>query len=226
MLLFIIATVLSTNCVVAREAGNDYQCAVCLQTVDKILNNDEYSGMTIGEACSHLFSFESSYCDNLPNHYLRVNQAVSDNRKFCALNGFCPQKSEKWKVRDSTSSGSFDVRVSKALGSRGYDKIRLSIISNYSIVADTFTYSQPFQYRWTSNDLIGPLYLNTGVVTVTPGEITSFTIEDQQIDIYVPPEDSGVRGIIIADPCFTSEWVNCQYIFFFSFAYFEFNQIF
>mmetsp|Transcript_23459 Transcript_23459/g.48741 ORF Transcript_23459/g.48741 Transcript_23459/m.48741 type:complete len:516 (-) Transcript_23459:47-1594(-) len=48
-----------------------------------------------------------------------------------------------------------DVRVVKALGSKGYDKVRLSVI-NHSPTAPaspdvTFTYSDAFQYRWKAS---------------------------------------------------------------------------
>ena len=63
----------------------------------------------------------------------------------------------------NTNTDALDIRVSKALGSKGYNKIRLSVISNTTISSSLFTYSSQFKYRWTSN------YLSTGVVSVTPG---------------------------------------------------------
>jgi hypothetical protein len=31
------------------------------------------------------------------------------------------------------------------------------------------------------------------------------------VDIYIPNEGEGVRGVILADPCFQSEWIVCMY---------------
>jgi hypothetical protein len=44
----------------------------------------------------------------------------------------------------------FDLRVSKALGDKGYDKVRVSVIAGPEAVFDDFkfTYAEPFKYRW------------------------------------------------------------------------------
>lgn len=46
---------------------------------------------------------------------------------------------------------------------------------------------------------------------MTPGENTKFTIEGQDFNVFVPRENEGTRGIMIADPCFMSTFVWCKY---------------
>jgi len=98
-----------------------------------------------------------------------------------------------------------DVRVTKAMGNKGYDKIRLSVISNTSIESEYFTYSSQFRYRWTSN------YLSTGIVSVVPGQKTTLSVGGLAVEVLLPLEDAGIRGVIVADPCFQSEWIVCVY---------------
>eukprot|EP00595_Chromulina_sp_UTEXLB2642_P001464 CAMPEP_0196765534 /NCGR_PEP_ID=MMETSP1095-20130614/9517_1 /TAXON_ID=96789 ORGANISM="Chromulina nebulosa, Strain UTEXLB2642" /NCGR_SAMPLE_ID=MMETSP1095 /ASSEMBLY_ACC=CAM_ASM_000446 /LENGTH=405 /DNA_ID=CAMNT_0042123769 /DNA_START=200 /DNA_END=1417 /DNA_ORIENTATION=- len=106
----------------------------------------------------------------------------------------------------SLVNDNYDIRVAKAIGSRGYDKIRLSVISNQTIDSDLFDYSEQFKHRWTDK------YLNTGIVTITPGVVNTISItKDSSIDVYIPNEGDGIRGVIIADPCFQSQWITCAY---------------
>jgi hypothetical protein len=118
------------------------------------------------------------------------------------------EESPRKSIRTQATPG-LDVRVSKALGSRGYDKVRLSVIANHTISSDLFSYGSPFKYRWTSNSETGVNVLNTGIVTVTPGTTTKFAIEGQIVEVSIPKEKEGVRGVIIADPCFTSKYIVC-----------------
>lgn len=98
-----------------------------------------------------------------------------------------------------------DVRVTKAMGNKGYDKIRLSVISNASVESEYFTYSSQFKYRWTSN------YLSTGIVSVTPGQKTVLSVAGMEVEVLLPLQNEGIRGVIIADPCFQSDWIVCVY---------------
>lgn len=88
--------------------------------------------------------------------------------------------------------------------------MRISIISDAPLDAATisdlrFTYSEQFKYRWTDK------YLSTGMFDVTPGEETIFTIGGEDYSILLPVQGDGVRGVIIADPCFTNEFVWCSF---------------
>ena len=68
-----------------------------------------------------------------------------------------------------------------------------------------FSYSEQFQYRWTDK------YLSTGVFDVAPGEAKVFTVGGVEYAVNIPPQGEGVRGVIIADPCFTNEFVWCSF---------------
>ena len=69
--------------------------------------------------------------------------------------------------------GGKSVRVSKALGTKGYGKVRLSLVYHeraVAVIEDTvkatnvwWTYDAPFKYLWTDN------HLRSAVVDVTPG---------------------------------------------------------
>jgi hypothetical protein len=101
-----------------------------------------------------------------------------------------------------------DFRVSKAIGSKGYDKIRISVISdnlNTSEYSNLFTYNQQFKYRWTDK------YLSTGITSIIPGNDNIIKIGEQEIKINIPIQGEGVRGLIIGDPCYSSEFIICVY---------------
>jgi len=46
---------------------------------------------------------------------------------------------------------------------------------------------------------------------VVPGQKTHFSISGKDVDILLPEENAGTRGVIIADPCFQSQWIVCVY---------------
>jgi hypothetical protein len=84
------------------------------------------------------------------------------------------------------------------------------VISDAPLDADTvadlgFSYSQQFKYRWTDK------FLSTGLFDITPGETSVFSIGGQEYAVLVPQQGEGVRGVIIADPCFTNEFVWCSF---------------
>jgi len=159
---------------------------------------------SFSSACDSLFG-TTDYCKQFNMNYDTSALKVSSTaRAACEELGACfPGEKELWKQADATSD--IDIRVAKVHGPRGYDKIRVSAISNETINSELFSYSQPFKYRWTSNTL------NTGVLSVTPGQKTSITIQDQTFEIYVPEENSPVRGALFADPCYANDYVWCTY---------------
>ena len=59
----------------------------------------------------------------------------------------------------SASLAQQDIRVSKGLGKRGYESVRVSVISAINSTqpsSSIFSYQQPFQYRWKQ------FYLSSG----------------------------------------------------------------
>lgn len=100
-----------------------------------------------------------------------------------------------------TSLDALDLRVVRAYGSKGYNTLRISVVT-HAATNDTahglFTYSHPFRYRWTQ------LFLRSGLLTVAPGQETALTIDGVPVRLRLPQEDAGVRGIVLADPCMWS----------------------
>jgi hypothetical protein len=175
---------------------NIYTCSYCIASVDKALE----TGDSFLNACHSIFP--NYVCDIFSNDFI-PNGDIS--RSICEQHEICSSlDDEEWRSDLSLGSG-LDIRVSKAYGSRGYNNIRLSVISNTTIESEYFSYTKQFQYRWTQ------FYLNTGIMNVVPGEVTTFKIANEVIDIYTPKQGDGVRGVIIADPCFTSEYIVCVY---------------
>ena len=194
-----------------------YDCMVCKYSVETALQKK----LSIKDACAEIFEKDEGAC---PSYFSRHEESFSldhhqtspaDARAVCEAAGVCSDLSaEGWRAVAETrrresqkiqSASGLDIRVAKAYGSRGYDKVRVSVISSEPIQADIFSYTEAFKYRWTNN------VLNTGIVTVIPGEVTTIDIAGEKFDIRVPAEDAPVRGVIVADPCFSNEFVWCSY---------------
>lgn len=187
-----------------------YECSYCLSVTDYVLQSSNSEVVSLVKDCKAAFpSVEYDVCSEVFPANKEIPIVNRHSRKTCASAGFCPSEPEPWEIAKVEASNGLDVRVSKALGSRGYDKIRLSVISNHTIDSSYFSYGSPFKYRWTSNSLIGNTYLNSGIVTVKPGEKTTLVIEGKEVVVSIPKDGEGVRGVIIADPCFTSQYIVC-----------------
>jgi hypothetical protein len=179
---------------------DEYKCAICIPVFDKMIETGDSNFHT---TCASIFPEDMCSKFNLPSsHVDKIPHFTA--RDHCARLGVCPFTPD-YPVVEGTDSGAIDVRVTKALGSKGYNKVRLSVISNSSVSSSYFSYSQPFKYRWTNK------YLNTGIVDVVPGQASHFYVGGKDISITIPKENAGVRGIILADPCFTNEWIVCVY---------------
>lgn len=198
-----------------KSENAEYLCYVCTVSVEHSIATKEESVLN---SCQSLFGVEGAYlCEELNDFFykehseaLRVNveDIDSDPRSVCEQLDVCLAATRYPFEMSALATGtatSLDIRVSKGYGSRGYDKVRLSVISNAAIESSLFTYTKQFQYRWTD------FYLNTGIVTVTPGEVTSFDIAGESVDILIPVENTGIRGAVFGDPCFTNEFVWCTY---------------
>jgi hypothetical protein len=163
---------------------------------DKVFGDTSGAGMRLREGGARSLCEEHSRCQSLDGELWRQQKTKPDAAHIPGTGLGSDQRG---------AGGGFDLRVSKAYGSRGYDKVRVSAISTEAIESDVFSYSEPFKYKWTQ------YYLNTGIATITPGSVTTLKIANENVDIYVPKEGEGVRGIIFGDPCFTSEYIVCVY---------------
>lgn len=89
------------------------------------------------------------------------------------------------------------MRVTKGFGSKGYNRVRISVISNSSTppTQNLFDYSQQFQYKWTHN------YLHSSIIEATPGQPRLIDVGFAQVPVRLPQQGDGVAGVLIADPC-------------------------
>jgi hypothetical protein len=227
------ATAATTATVAVNSAGEPadtsfiYDCLVCQYSTERALQKKLPS---ISEGCLDVFGDADNMCsayssrhsmDMSPHKTAAATgpgaDAGADPHALCQGWGVCSDIStEGWRAiaetrrREAAPGGAgteagLDVRISKAYGSRGYDKIRVTVISSAPIESEIFSYSEKFRYRWTDN------VLNTGIVSVIPGEINTLDIAGEKFEIFIPLEDSPVRGVIVADPCFSNEFVWCSY---------------
>eukprot|EP00440_Ansanella_granifera_P028054 gb/GFBE01030478.1/.p1 GENE.gb/GFBE01030478.1/~~gb/GFBE01030478.1/.p1 ORF type:complete len:465 (+),score=107.55 gb/GFBE01030478.1/:1-1395(+) len=99
-----------------------------------------------------------------------------------------------------------ELRVAKGLGTKGYNKVRISVVAPQLLdVTDfNFTYKQQFRHRWTDN------FLHSALVDLVPGPNT-LSIGGQSVTVDLPAEGAGIRGVFWSDPCFSSKWVSCAY---------------
>ena len=146
-------------------------------------------------------------CDVLRGKTL-ANTPSGNARESCISMEYCPMNEPLPTAGLSQvnykSTNNLDFKVTKALGSKGYNKVRISVVSNSTVSSNLFTYQEQFKYKWTDN------FLNTGIVDVVDG-VNEFTIGGQSITVNIPEEGKGVRGVILADPCFQSNWISCKY---------------
>eukprot|EP00656_Telonema_subtile_P021403 TRINITY_DN22441_c0_g1_i1.p1 TRINITY_DN22441_c0_g1~~TRINITY_DN22441_c0_g1_i1.p1 ORF type:complete len:518 (-),score=69.79 TRINITY_DN22441_c0_g1_i1:59-1612(-) len=53
-------------------------------------------------------------------------------------------------------------------------------------------------------------WLNSAIVPLREGQNT-FWVAGHHVNVTLPRQGSGVRGIVISDPCFSGRWVDCAY---------------
>lgn len=114
---------------------------------------------------------------------------------------------EAMRKRLNYSSYDLNVRVTKGMYTRGYEKIRLSVITRDSAKPSgvSWDYSSQFTYKWQDN------WIHTSVVDAVPGGSKSWTINGETVTVKMPAENKGQRGILFADPCFTGSSCCCKY---------------
>merc|ERR1711991_438457 len=112
-------------------------------------------------------------------------------------------------AKRNTHSGNprspLDLRVTPGLGTKGYGKVRISVITNATNpLPDSqnfFEYKSKFKYRWSNK------FLHSSLKTLSVGEPETLTINGTDITIRYPAKNEGTKGIIIADPCFHGAYV-------------------
>lgn len=197
---FVIAFILFVQLFHSNEAKwnfDEYKCVVCVPAMQYMIDHKD---VNFQQACLHYFS--ESMCEKfkLDSQISLADIPRKSARELCQNMHMCSTKESYLGA-----AADVDVRVTRAIGSKGYNQARLSVISNTTISSPYFTYNSQFKYRWTNK------YLNSGLVTLTPGQNNHFSIGGKTFDVYLPKENVGTRGVIIADPCITSQWIVCVY---------------
>ncbi|CAE7491601.1 desi1 [Symbiodinium microadriaticum] len=203
MSIIVFAILASIYAVYSQDETEIYDCSICIFSDEYARENQQ----PLHKACLSLFN-DDIMCSKFATSEITYDSQQSA-RSECESLGYCKvNKKQQWrgtKSRNAESDNLLDIRISKAYGSKGYDQVRVSVISNESITSDLFTYSEQFKYRWTYN------VLNTGMLTVEPGKNTEITIAGQTFNIRIPEENSPIRGVVVADPCFSNDYVWCSY---------------
>jgi len=130
----------------------------------------------------------------------RLKGTKADPATWGDLDAFLKDYAETYV---SSADGGLDVRVAKAMYSKGYAKVRVSVITQSSSAPSGLNWdvSERFSHYWTDN------YIHSKIIDVTPGTTTTLNINGQTIDIKIPAENKGTRGIMFADPCIQqSSW--------------------
>jgi hypothetical protein len=129
----------------------------------------------------------------------------------CGRMELCPVN-ELWRAATATDTGAnLDIRVALGHIHRGYGNLRVSVVDNDAATHDQafldfFEYNAPFKYSWTNKTL------HTTVRPVTPGLSSVWNVGTElTLNVTLPPQGQGVRGFLVADPCFSSEHLVCQY---------------
>mmetsp|Transcript_64170 Transcript_64170/g.150440 ORF Transcript_64170/g.150440 Transcript_64170/m.150440 type:complete len:453 (+) Transcript_64170:49-1407(+) len=119
---------------------------------------------------------------------------------------FEPWLEQLWSSGRRLNTEALDLRVSKGLGLKGYNKVRVSVIAPElrSFEDFNFTYREQFRYRWTEH------FLHSALIDVKPGA-NLLQIGGQDVEVRLPAEDAGIRAVFWSDPCFSSKWIGCAY---------------
>ena len=191
---------------------NEYKCSLCINAISYIQQKMPIvidDAVDLANAC--ILSYNNVQLANTACEVLRGNKvayrlAPANGRDACISMHLCPLPDALPETIDykATAASNLDFKVTKALGSKGYNKLRISVVSNSSVSSSLFTYQQQFKYKWTDN------FLNTGIVDANNGANT-FTIAGQQITVTLPAQGEGARGVILSDPCFQSNYISCKY---------------
>ncbi len=151
-----------------------YMCIVCREVEQ-------------GRRCD---DFGSNACQHVNSTYL---QSVGGCQSLCL--------SSTTETSTMSTGAGFDVRVAKGFGTKPYNSLRVSIITQVdpSSVFNTsgFEYSSQFFKKWKENFIT-----STMVAHPSPGgKPLEFPVGNQTISIRLPAQGSGTAGVIIADPC-------------------------
>lgn len=183
----------------AANFGGFNPCDVVLPQLAKMPVDADSSAFKHGsrEACVQLDLCEVDQLLGMPRH--RQPKAKSG---WAKVPSFVPLHAD---------TPVHDMKIGLAHGSRGYDYVRISYVDNEARnhsagFMDFFTYNKPFNYVWDQK------WLHTTVVPISnETNSTTFSIgDDYNVTISLPKKNKGVRGFLVADPCFNGDYVGCR----------------
>mmetsp|Transcript_91044 Transcript_91044/g.208645 ORF Transcript_91044/g.208645 Transcript_91044/m.208645 type:complete len:607 (-) Transcript_91044:393-2213(-) len=181
----------------ADECPERFACAIC---IDLVANLEK------GLEMCHKYNS----CGFL-NSSTVAELAGQVPQEACEAVGLCSPQAVPYNDRFRIGGVSpINMRVTKALGSRGYNQLRISVVTNAAEAgAETgieteegsvaWSYQSQFQQRWYQ------YYLKSAVVGFTPGEATTLTVEGQRVVVDIPAQGQGTVGLIVADPCISAD---------------------
>ncbi|KAG8467734.1 hypothetical protein KFE25_006786 [Diacronema lutheri] len=158
-----------------------YACAICLDIINA------QPSLAAGERACAVFGA----CD-------AINQSTSSCDAHCADAAIAEAAR---MPRPADIAHTLNLRVSKGLGSKPYELVRLSVVTSPGeatplLGGAPFDYSAPFRYRWTQHSL------HSSLVRVVPGAApTIFDVAGTPVRLSLPRVGAGVSGVLIADPC-------------------------
>lgn len=210
---FIVSITILLQAVNGEYNPSMYKCGVCVKSVAALRSDASKNEGSLLTGCKVAFPDGKNHCNLFfgEKDYIihNLQNTTMSYRDYCIAESICASTdNEDWRKFDVSSSAAgdnLDIRVSKGLGTRPYNQVRISLIANTTLPSSTFSYTSQFKYRWTDK------YLHTGIYSVTPGQKTTVPLTSEiSVDVYLPPENTGTRGIIAGDPCITSEFVVCE----------------
>mmetsp|Transcript_4719 Transcript_4719/g.10010 ORF Transcript_4719/g.10010 Transcript_4719/m.10010 type:complete len:224 (+) Transcript_4719:68-739(+) len=173
----------------ADECPAWYECSICMDLVESLHRGE-------AEVCHKYNS-----CAFL-NASTVGDVAEFPSGELCEALGFC----ETAVSGSGLAASPVNLRISKGLGSRGYNYIRVSVITSAHATgalllsdddssAVSWSYQSQFKERWYQ------YYLQTAVVPFTPGRATTLNVNGHQVDVKIPGPSEGSVGLLVADPC-------------------------
>lgn len=159
-------------------------------------------------------------------------RTAAGRRQLCGRIRMCPVEGAEAHARFLRAAASdaalhgvnratVDLRVSLPYAARGYDAVRVTVVNNGASFNATdvavdparFDYSAPFIKYWSEKTLytgvkpLAPLASDAGRVGGT------FDLGGQlgNITASIPAKGKGVKLLLVADPCFSSEYLWCPY---------------
>eukprot|EP00759_Apiculatamorpha_spiralis_P044103 PhF_6_TR41272/c0_g1_i2/m.62401 len=180
-----------------------YSCPLCEDFLQRTVLGSE----NMETLCTHYRACDLLLPKLQATTIADIQAFEGDVYKYCINMGMCiaPQEEMYTKFLPTSAASAVNLRVSRAYGTRGYNQLRVSIIDNATTAASRpesfknfFSYSQAFQYRWTN------MHVFSTLVNVTPGQPNTVSIGNVTVTLSIPKEDAPTRGVLVADPCFSS----------------------